>query len=185
MVSIAVEALTVQGQPVPGEVVMRHRFSAFLAAYWAVFFAVLALVSLRGFETNLVSSSLIALGTGLITALFMWQFFALLAHPATDDKDAYEIGDAAFAGAVGVLTASLIAGAYHGSLNMLASISIHVAALAGSYVVMAAENHYWRGNPEPNSLVERALRRKALGAAHVTALSSISGRERYHAANRP
>jgi len=177
---------------------MRHLLTPFLALYWAVVFALLAYICLDG--SRGVASALGGLGVPLqsgrfpgldhvavvaplsislliVAVLFCWAFVETLLNVATGPDAGEAVVRIAFASASFLLSAILIGGATQGINGLFMVVAIQMTALLASYVAVLAERRAWLAAPlRYRDDARLAASRMAVGAAHSSLLSRISGR---------
>lgn len=188
MVSIAGEA-----HP-PHCSAMRSRFSTFVAFFWAVVFAILAwevvasindnsVIAVRVFDARMLlegdvaALTCIGLAAGFTTSALLFVWCALLGvyDVGTEDGDqAFAMAHGAVAGFV-TLCAALVLFLIWPSEGQGFSIIGALGLLAISCVAGAIEKNRAEA-PEPAGATNDAPRSMALGAAHNSLLSRITGR---------
>lgn len=179
---------------------MRHVLSSVLALHWAVVFALLAYICMDGnggleaaigvpgltiqgsrFESVAVVAPLsIALLT--VAVLFCWAFVETLLNDASRRDAGESVARVAFVFASSLLSLILIAGVAQGIDGLFVIVGIQMTALLASYVAMQAERRStFAATNLPEGDVRAAAARMAMGAAHSSLLSRISG----HLENKP
>lgn len=118
-----------------------------------------------------------AFGSGLAAVLFMWMTLALVFDRRGLTGDADEVARLAFATATGLLTLALLAGMALPLSGLLSTVSLLLAALLVSYVAVHAERRAMPEPWQPPDAGEERASIMALGAAHNSLLSRLSGRE--------
>lgn len=176
---------------------MRHVLSSVLALHWAVVFALLAYVCMDG--SRGIASALGVLGLSVqggrfpqlenaavvaplsialltVAVLFCWTFVETLLN-ATARPDAGEsVARIAYISASFLLSLILIGGVAQGIDGLFMIVAIQMTALLASYIAVLAER---RSTFAAMNLPEgdvRTASRMAMGAAHSSLLSRISGR---------
>ncbi|CDX14723.1 conserved membrane hypothetical protein [Mesorhizobium plurifarium] len=176
---------------------MRHVLSSVLALHWAVVFALLAYICMdgsRGIATalgvlglsvqanrfpELENVALLApLSIALLTVavLFCWAFVETLLNAAARADAGESVARIAFISASFLLSLILIGGVAQGIDGLFMIVAIQMTALLASYIAVLAER---RSTFAAMNLPEgdvRAASRMAMGAAHSSLLSRISGR---------
>lgn len=177
---------------------MKRVLGLFVLAYWSAFFGVLAFAALTGvgggtgfaFEAwqieswpstmsplqSTVVATVLAFGYSLCGVLFIWTLIATLFGNPIDDGDTDEIARLAFAVAIGLATVLMIAGTVYGGSGPFFASSVQVVALLVSYVAIRAEGSLPIAAREDEDDGIGAARMMALGAAHSSMLSKLSGR---------
>ncbi len=176
---------------------MRHVLSSVLALHWAVVFALLAYICIDGsrgiatalgvlglsiqgsrfpeFENVAVIAPLsIALLT--VAVLFCWAFVETVLNAAARPDAGESVARIAFICASFLLSLILIGGVAQGVNGLFMIVAVQMTALLASYVAVQAER---RSAFAAMNLPEgdvRAAARMAMGAAHSSLLSRISGR---------
>lgn len=159
---------------------MRPILTPFLALYWTMAFAVLALVcadggnegtahviEMLGLTSAFASASplgaaLAAFGLAICAALFFWALVQTLLDGRLDGGHGEHILRLAFAGAIAMSCVLLVFGMLGGESVGLSSTTLLVAALAVSYVAAAAER--WASAP-----IEAATEKTAESPARALA----------------
>ena len=172
---------------------MKRILAFFVLAFWSAFFGVLAFIALTddGGAAALVYRALdlgpwtarqtpidspfyvgaLAFGVILAAVLFVWTLLSMLFEKADADGDADDLARLAFGVGTGMILVLMAAGAAIG------------VALMVSYLAMRAEaRHAAAASPArpqvyPDGLSQQpVVRLMALGAAHNSMLSKLSGR---------
>lgn len=174
---------------------MRPILTPFLALYWTTAFAVLALASANGgnegtahvmrmvglsgidVPASALAATLLAFGLALCAALFFWAFVQALLDGRIDAGDCEAVLRLAFGGAVATTCVLLVAGAFGGAREGLSSPTLLLAALAASYLAIAAERWISASLAEPaDGAAESGARTMAVDAARHALLSRLGGR---------
>ncbi len=178
---------------------MRRSFTAILAGYWAIFFALMTLAPLTGghgtalhtlFTAKYVNdfsgmpqapsavSILFALAFGLVCALFIWFAAAAVFRDPDDEIGLAEISETAFSSATGVMVVCLFAAAFYPVSGLYPAVSAHIAALAATYVATLADEYSRKRIRElrERDAVSKAARMRALGAVHDATVSRAANR---------
>lgn len=184
---------------------MKRILAFFVLAFWSAFFGVLAFIALtdNGGAAALVYRALdlgpwtarptpidspfyvgaLAFGVILAAVLFVWTLLSMLFEKADADGDADDLARLAFGVGTGMILVLMAAGAAIGGQGPFVAASIHVVALMVSYLAMRAEaRHAAAASPArpqvyPDGLSQQpVVRLMALGAAHNSMLSKLSGR---------
>ncbi|WP_127598399.1 MULTISPECIES: hypothetical protein [Nitratireductor] len=184
---------------------MKKILCLFVLAFWSAFFGALAFIALTddGGAAALVHraldidprvagptpidspfyASVLAFGLILAAVLFVWALLSALFERAEGTRDADELARLAFGAGTGMMMVLMAAGAAIGGQGAFVAASIHVAALTVSYIAMraearrAAEAAMPSPQTHPDGLSQQpAVRLMALGAAHNSMLSKLSGR---------
>ena len=176
---------------------MRHVLSSFLAFHWAVVFALLAYICMDGSQG--IATALGVLGVSIhgsrfpelehvavvapltialliVAVLFCWAFVETLLNAAAKPDAGDSVVRIAFISASFLLSLILIGGVAQGIDGLFMIVAIQMTALLASYVAVLAER---RSTFAAMNLPEgdvRAASRMAIGAAHSSLLSRISGR---------
>jgi hypothetical protein len=182
---------------------MRHFLTSFLAFHWASVFAALAIACVVGGDGGVMSAFRLldisipqdglalagrlpeagfAVAFAVVSVLFFWGFVtALFGRGATRD-DCDDIFRLAFGAAAGVLSVTLLAGVLLGAPRPLSAIAAHFAALVASYAAIHIERWvaYKSIVAAMNDNTGTISRLMALGAAHSSLLSRLSGRSNPH-----
>ncbi|MDG4897778.1 hypothetical protein P9272_30010 [Mesorhizobium sp. WSM4976] len=177
---------------------MRHVLSSVLALHWAVVFALLAYVCMDGSRgiaaalgvlglsiqggrfPQLENVALVApLSVALLTVavLFCWTFVETLLNGAARLDAGESVARVAFIFASSLLSLILIGGVVQGIDGLFVIVGIQMTALLASYVAVTAERRsaFAAAMKMPEGDVGAASR-MAMGAAHSSLLSRISGR---------
>lgn len=176
---------------------MRHVLSSVLALHWALVFALLAYICMdgsRGIATALGVLGLSVQANGLaglenvavlaplsialltVAVLFCWAFVETLLNTAARPDAGESVARTAFVAASLLLSLILVGGVAQGINGLFMIVAIQMTALLASYVAVLAER---RSGFAAMHLPEgdvRAAARMAMGAAHSSLLSRISGR---------
>lgn len=176
---------------------MRHMLSSVLALHWAVVFALLAYICMDG--SRGIAAALGVLGLSIqgsrlpqlenvavvaplsialltVAVLFCWAFVETLLNGASRPDAGESVVRVAFIFASSLLSLILIGGVAQGIDGLFVIVGIQMTALLASYVAVQAER---RSSFAATNLPERDMRaasRMAMGAAHSSLLSRISGR---------
>lgn len=176
---------------------MRHVLSSFLALHWAVVFALLAYICMDG--SRGIATALGVLGVSIqasrfpelehvaviaplsialliVAVLFCWAFVETLLNASARPDAGDSVARIAFISASCLLSLILIGGVAQGIDGFFMVVAVQMTALLASYVAVQAER---RSAVAAMVLQERDLRasaRMAMGAAHSSLLSRISGR---------
>lgn len=177
---------------------MRRFLILMLAIHWTIVFAMLAIVcavdpqagfaaplrflgaDASGIEQNggARAAAFFAVGFSVVAVLFAWAFAEMLFGSNESRFKRHPNFHQAFGAAAVALTLLLMAGALHPVPGLFATLESLLAAGLASYLAVHAE---WRARQdEPLGASGRrrgAARLMALGAAHDSLLSGISGRE--------
>ena len=182
---------------------MRHVLTSFLALHWAVVFALLAYICIDGDRG--IASALGVLGASaqgnrfpslehtvvvaplsvallVVAVLFCWAFVETLLNITARPDEGDAVVRTAFISASFLLSLILVGGVAQGINGLFMVVAIQMTALLASYVAVLAER---RSSLAAVTLHERdaraAAHRMAMGAAHSSLLSRISG----HPETRP
>ncbi|MDX8524940.1 hypothetical protein RFM68_10500 [Mesorhizobium sp. MSK_1335] len=176
---------------------MRHVLSSVLALHWAVVFALLAYICMDG--SRGIAAALGVLGLSIqslrvpqlenvavvaplsialltVAVLFCWAFVETLLNAAARPDAGESVARIAFICASFLLSLILVGGVVQGIDGLFMIVAIQMTALLASYVAVTAER---RSTFAAMSLPEgdvRTASRMAMGAAHSSLLSRISGR---------
>lgn len=113
--------------------------------------------------------------------LFFWAFAVSLADRAIDVEGGDDVNRAAFATGAGALMLGLVGGTFMLVPGLFTIAMVSLAALVVSYVATFLERLSLLMSSEPGAGdIRAAARLMALGAAHSSMLSRISGRETPH-----
>ena len=178
---------------------MQRIIAFFVGAYWMAFFSLLALaamaeatgevyaifqaLSLPGssgaldVEAGPFLSTALAIGFSLAAALFLWMLGTALVHRNREVGDTDDVARVAFGVATGMMAVLLAVGVWYPVHGLFASSSMQLAALLVSYIAVYAKQR--RGTHAPQEQpddVTATARFMALGAAHSSMLTRISGR---------
>ncbi|MEO9614234.1 MAG: hypothetical protein ABJG86_07150 [Nitratireductor sp.] len=184
---------------------MKKILSLFVLAFWSAFFGMLAFIALTDdggaaalvyraldlgpwtarptpIDSPLYASAL-AFGAILAAVLFVWTLLSALFEKADANSDTDDLARLAFGAGTGLMTVLMAAGTAIGGQGAFVAASIHVVALLVSFLAMRAEaRHAVAASParpqiHPDGLSQQpAVRLMALGAAHNSMLSKLSGR---------
>lgn len=177
---------------------MRHVLTSFLALHWAVVFALLAYICMDGDRG--IASALGVLGVSapgsrfpglehavvvaplsiallIVAVLFCWAFVETLLNIATRPDAGDSVVRIAFISASFLLSLILIGGVAQGINGLFMVVAVQMTALLASYVAVLAER---RSAVAAMALHDKdvhvSAHRMAMGAAHSSLLSRISGR---------
>ena len=137
-----------------------RKLTSFVALYWTIVFALLALLCISG--SHGVAAALSVLGASidapqiasldsiliaaplatafmLVAVLFAWALIEMLVGAPRDANDAHALLRMAFAGSGIVLQIVLIAGTAQGVHCLFLATAVQLAALLVSYLVMVGE----------------------------------------------
>jgi hypothetical protein len=175
---------------------MPRILTSFLTFHWAAAFALLSIacvmggdggaaqaMSMLGLAANdlfgpagVFASALLSLVSAVCSVLFFWAFAtSVFSDPEVDgDGDVLRI---AFASAASLISLLTICGAANVAAGVYQTAAVHLAALLASYLAIQAERIAAIMSASPNEGdIRAAARLMALGAAHSTMLSRLSGR---------
>jgi len=174
---------------------MRHLMTSYLALHWAVVFALLAFVCIGGVAgLEGVLSTFGALRGGpdlgrldrvlvtaplasaflMVAALFCWALIETFLGESPDSAEPiFKIG---FVAAGCVFAVVLVLGTAQGIGGLFLPATVHLAALAVSYLVVIGERLPYAPARLPPAPAKGAARAMAANAAHASLLSRISGR---------
>jgi hypothetical protein len=176
---------------------MRHVLSSFLALHWTIVFALLAYICMagsRGITTalgvlglpiqgskfpaleNIAVVAPLSIALLIVAVLFCWAFVETLLNAAARPDAGESVARIAFISASILLSLILIGGVAQGIDGLFMIVAIQMTALLASYIAVLAER---RSTFAAMNLPEgdvRAASRMAMGAAHSSLLSRISGR---------
>lgn len=175
---------------------MPRILTSFLTFHWAAAFALLSIACVMGGDggaaqaMNMLgltanelfdpagasASALLALASAVCSVLFFWAF----ATSVFGDPEADGEGDVlrmAFASAALLISLLMICGAANVAGGVYQTAAVHLAALLASYLAVQAERiaAFMSASPSEGD-IRAAARLMALGAAHSTMLSRLSGR---------
>ncbi|CAG1011078.1 MAG: hypothetical protein F9K19_01555 [Rhizobiaceae bacterium] len=175
---------------------MRPILTPFLALYWTTALAVLALVAADGGDEGAMqvmrmigltavhlpagafAAAGLAFGLALGAALFFWALVQGVLADRVDSDDSEAVLRLAFGCAIGMTCLLVAAGAFGGAEGGLMSPMVLLAALAASYLAIAAER--WIGREISDAIEASAdggARTLAVDAARHAALARLSGRD--------
>ena len=178
---------------------MRRIIGIFVPAYWMAFFGLLALAAMAeatgevfaifqalsfpgGFLDSRIPagpllSTVLAFGFSLASVLFLWMIVTAVAQMRGTRPESDEIARTAFGVAAAMMTVLLAVGAIFIVRGLFASASLQLLALLVSYMAVQAEQRRTsdstRHPGEPSEITARVM---AIGAAHHSMLTRISGR---------
>lgn len=172
---------------------MPRTLTSFLTFHWAAAFALLSMVCVMGgggaeqalsmlglAEAGLIdgggaTAALLSLAFAVCAVLFFWAFVtSLMDDPGAEGDD---VAGMAFASAALLATLLMICGAVTFVAGLFPAVAVYLAALLASYLAIQAERFAAVISATPSeSDVRAAARIMALGAAHVSMLSRLSGR---------
>ncbi|UCI05577.1 hypothetical protein [Mesorhizobium sp. B1-1-8] len=176
---------------------MRHILTSFLALHWAVVFALLAYICMDGDRG--IASALGVLGVSvqnstlpglehaaivaplsiallIVAVLFCWAFVETLLNIAARPEAGDSVVRIAFISASFLLSLILVGGVAQGVNGLFMVVAIQMTALLASYVAVLAERRSATAMTLHESELHVAAHRMAIGAAHSSLLSRISGR---------
>ena len=171
---------------------MPRALTTLLTFHWAAAFALLSMACVMGgsgaaqalsmlglAETGLLegdtSASLLSLAAAVCAVLFFWAFVtSVVGDPEAEGGDVVAI---AFASAALLICLLMVCGSVTFVTGLYPAVAVHLAALLASYLAIQAERFaaVMSATPSEND-VRAAARIMALGAAHVSTLSRLSGR---------
>jgi hypothetical protein len=172
---------------------MPRVLTSFLTFHWAAAFALLSMACVMGgnggaaqalgmlglAEGDLLAHAsatpLLSLASAVCAMLFFWAFAAsVLGDPAAEGG---EVAGMAFASAALLISLLMICGSVNVVAGLYPAVAVHLAALLASYLAIQAERlaAVISASPGEND-IRAAARIMALGAAHVSMLSRLSGR---------
>jgi hypothetical protein len=175
---------------------MPRVLTSFLTFHWAAAFALLAMACVMGgdggaeralamlglaqsglFDPAYGSASmLLPLASAICAVLFFWAFAICM----FSDPDAEGDGDVlrmAFASAALLISLLMVYGSVNFVAGLYPAIAVHLAALLASYLAIQAERLAAMMSASPSQGdIRAAARLMALGAAHISTLSRLSGR---------
>ncbi len=172
---------------------MRHFMTSLLALYWAVVFALLALVcvlegdagaagvlnlagmTLHGPSGGHILAALLSVLFAVVSVLFTWAL--LTSFIDIDEPRDDQVFRVAYGAAAVALSILLLVGAGQAATGILPGLSVFLAALTTSYVAACAER--WSavlGGSRTGTDSTGDVRRMAAGAAHNAMLTRLSGR---------
>ncbi|MVA97687.1 hypothetical protein GN330_10560 [Nitratireductor sp. CAU 1489] len=183
---------------------MKRILALFILAYWSAFFGVLAFIALTdggvvapihraldigqwteratSIDSPLYASGL-AFGLILSAVLFIWTFLSALFEKVDGNRDTDELARLSFGVGTGMMMVLMATGVAIGGQGPFVAASIHIVALMVSYMAMraearrAVETDVPRPQDYPDGLSQQpVVRLMALGAAHNSMLSKLSGR---------
>jgi len=177
---------------------MRHVLTSFLALHWAVVFALLAYICIDGDRG--IASALGVLGVSLqgsrlaglehaavvaplsvallvVAVLFCWAFVETLLNITARPDGGDAVVRTAFISASFLLSLVLVGGVAQGINGLFMVVAVQMTALLASYVAVLAERRSSLATVALHeSDIRAAAHRMAMGAAHSSLLSRISGR---------
>ncbi len=184
---------------------MRHVLSSFLALHWAAVFALLAYICMDG--SRGIAAALGVLGVSIqgnrfpelervavvaplsialliVAVLFCWAFVETLLNAAARPDAGDSVIRIAFISASFLLSLILIGGVAQGIDGLFMIVAIQMTALLASYVAVQAERRSVNAAMPLHESDVRAATRMAVGAAHSSLLSRISGRPEHKPGGR-
>lgn len=199
MVSIAGDGFTLQFSQTGGKA-MNRILTLFVSLHWTIVFAALALLAgLHGgenFGAVLASigiqfpvdalpmpvpaalCALLAVGFGIVGALFLWMFVTGAFDRRIADNEADEVARLAFGGAVGIFTVVFVGCATASEASGLyRSVAVEMGALLVSYLAVCAERRMVVAAAETREAesVGNAARNMALHAVHDSLVARLAG----------
>jgi len=176
---------------------MRHVLTSFLALHWAVVFALLAYICIdgdRGIAAALGVLGVSVQGSGfpglehavvvgplsvallVVAVLFCWAFVETLLNITARPDGGDAVVRTAFISAPFLLSLILVGGVAQGINGLFMVVAIQMTALLASYVAVLAERRSSLAAVTVHEGDARAAaHRMAMGAAHSSLLSRISG----------
>jgi hypothetical protein len=175
---------------------MPRVLTSFLTFHWAAAFALFAMACVMGGDggaaralamlgltesglpdfANGSASMLLPLASAICGMLFFWAFATCM----FSDTDAEGDGDVlrmAFASAALLISLLMICGSVNFVAGLYPAVAVHLAALLASYLAIQAERLAAMMSASPSQGdIRAAARLMALGAAHISTLSRLSGR---------
>ena len=184
---------------------MRQILTSVIAIFWMAAFGLLAVTAAAGGDKGMADlfgvlgapvveaaghqavAGLYATLFALAASLFLWTFFTAFLGEHGAPGAAEEVARLAFGLAMIAFAFVLVGGIVEHAQGVFAVVAVILAALAASYLVVAAER--WRSfmwtAPESDD-VRAAARLMAAGAAHNSMLDRLSGRaDGYLGGGRP
>lgn len=176
---------------------MRHVLTSFLTFHWAIVFALLAYICMdgnRGIATalgvlgvsaqasrfagleNIALVAPLSIALLIVAVLFCWAFVETLLNMTARPDAGDSVVRIAFLSASLLLSLILIGGVAQGVDGLFMVVAIQMTALLASYIAVLAER---RATVAPVALRENTRatpHQMAMGAAHTSLLSRISGR---------
>jgi hypothetical protein len=172
---------------------MPRALTTLLTFHWAAAFALLSMACVMGGSGAAQALSMLGLAqTGLLdggsaaatllspaaavcAVLFFWAFVtSVLGDPEAEGSDVVAI---AFASAALLVCLLMICGSVTFVAGLYPAVAVHLAALLASYLAIQAERFAAVRSAAPGENdIRAAARVMALGAAHVSMLSRLSGR---------
>lgn len=185
---------------------MRQILTSVIAIFWMAAFGVMAITAAAGGENGLANlfgmlgapvaetaghptaAGLFAILFALVAALFLWMFLTAFFGDHATSGAGEEVARMAVGLAMVVLALVLVVGGVvERARGVFIAVAVILAALAGSYLVVAAERFrsvLWT-EPESDD-IRAAARLMAAGAAHNSMLDRLSGRsDGYLGGGRP
>lgn len=181
---------------------MRQILTSVIAIFWMAAFGVMAITAAAGGENGLANlfgmlGAPVAETAGhptaaglfaLVAALFLWMFLTAFFGDHATSGAGEEVARMAVGLAMVVLALVLVVGGLvERAQGVFIAVAVILAALAGSYLVVAAErlrSVLWT-EPESDD-IRAAARLMAAGAAHNSMLDRLSGRsDGYLGGGRP
>jgi len=175
---------------------MRPILTPFLALYWTVAFAVLAVVAISGGEAGAtrairmagiaaadlpagtLAATVLAFVLALIAALFLWAFVQGVLDDRIGAEDSEAVLRLCFGAAFGMATLLCVAAAVGGAEQGFSAPTALLGALAASYVAIAAERWISRALAATADMPEDGgARLKAMDAARQALTPRALGRE--------
>lgn len=174
---------------------MRPILTPFLALYWTAAFAVLASLATAGGDEGVTqvmrmvglagaglpkgafAATVLAFGLALCAALFFWAFVQGVLADRIDAGDGEAVLRLAFGSAIATTCLLVVAAALGGAEGGLTSPTVLLAALAASYLAIAAERWVSRALPDTvDTPADSGARTMAVDAARHAVLAQLSGR---------
>lgn len=175
---------------------MPRALTSFLTFHWAAAFALLAMACVMGGDggaeraltmlgltesspldpANGSAAMLLPLAAAICAMLFFWAFAtSMFSDPeGEDDSDVMRM---AFASASLLISLLMICGSLNFVAGLYPTVAVHLAALLATYLAIQAERLSAMVSASPSQGdIRAAARLMALGAAHVSTLSRLSGR---------
>ncbi len=175
---------------------MPRVLTSFLTFHWAAAFALLAMACVMGGEGGAAHalailglagsglldpalfpvSAFLPLASAVCAVLFFWAFVtSMFSDP--EEEGGGDVVRMAFASAALLISLLMICGSVNVLAGVYPAVAVHMAALLASYLTIQAErlSVIMSASPSEND-IRAAARIMALGAAHSSMLSRLSGR---------
>ncbi len=123
-----------------------------------------------------MGTALLGAGLGLVAATFLWLVVAALAGDRRFPGAIEDVAGLAFGTAIVMVTIVFLVAAPYPLVGLLPPATVLAAALAASYAAVQAERRAIKLHRPDRDVSQSKARTMAVGAAHLSMLSRVSGR---------